>query len=506
MIKLIDNFLNKITMYRLVLYFLIGLLLLSVMFSIFGLLPYDPIFIILGSLFLFFFSGFVNDLFSKVFKAPANVESTYITALILALIIAPAKSLDDYIFFAIVSTIAVASKYILAINKKHIFNPVAIAVVLTSFGFNQSANWWVGNLYLLPFVIIGGYLIVRKTQRESLIVTFLLAAISTISFFSLLRGSNLFFVFDKVTLHTALFFFASVMITEPLTMPPTTRLQIFYGIILGIIYSPDIHIFKIYSTPELTLLVGNLYSYLVSPKEKLFLKIKEKIRLSADTFDFIFPLEKRLSFIPGQYMEWTLDHQKPDSRGNRRYFTLASSPTEDNIRLGVKFYNPSSSYKKALFNIDQNETIVTAQIAGNFTLPTDKLKKLVFMAGGIGITPFRSMIKYLIDQNERRDIILIYSNKYQAEIVYKDIFDEAQTKLNIKTIYALTDTTQIPMGWTGQIGRVNTLMIQKEIPDFMERTFYLSGPHSMVSGFENVLLQMNVKNDQIKTDFFPGFV
>lgn len=506
MIKLIDDFLNRITMYRLVLYFLIGLLMLSVFFSFFHLLPYDPIFIILGSLFLFFFSGFINDLFSKIFKAPANIESVYITALILALIITPAKSFDDYIFLSLAATLAIASKYILAINKKHIFNPVAVAVVLTSFGFNQSASWWVGNLYLLPFVVIGGYLIVRKTQREDLVLTFLMTSISTIIVFSLLRGSNIISVLDKVVLHTALFFFASVIITEPLTMPPTYSLQVFYGIILGVIYSPDIHIFKIYSTPELTLLVGNLYSYLVSPKEKLLLKIKEKIKLSSDTFDFIFPLEKRLSFIPGQYMEWTMAHQKPDSRGNRRYFTLASSPTEDNIRLGVKFYDQSSTYKKALLNINQDDTIIASQIAGNFTLPQDKQKKLVFMAGGIGITPFRSMIKYLTDQNERRDIIIVYSNKYQSEIVYRQVFDEAQTKLNIKTVYTLTDSAQLPVGWTGQIGRVNSQMVQKEIPDFMERNFYLSGPHSMVKGFEIVLQQMGVNKENIKTDFFPGFV
>lgn len=506
MIKPIDKFLNKITMYRLILYFLISLLLLSVGFSFFHLLPYDPVFIIFQSLFLFFFCGFINDLFAKFFNAPTNFESTYITALILSLIITPAKTVNDYLFLALAAVLAMASKYIFTINKKHIFNPIAVSMVITSFGLYKSASWWVGNLYLLPFVVMGGYLIVRKTQRENLTVTFLITTVLTISFFSLLRGSNILFVLDKVVLHTALFFFASVMITEPLTMPPTTSLQIFYGIILGIIYSPDIHIFKIYSTPELTLLVGNLYSYLVSPKEKLFLKIKEKIRLSADTFDFIFPLEKRLSFIPGQYMELTLAHLKPDNRGNRRYFTLASSPTEDNIRFGIKFYDPSSTYKKTLLNIGQDDIVVASQIAGNFTLPEYKQKKLVFIAGGIGITPFRSMIKYLLDKNERRDIVIVYSNKYQSEIVYKDIFDEAQNKLNIKTVYTLTDTTQLPMGWTGETGRVNSQMIQKEIPDFMARIFYLSGPHSMVCGFEEVLLQMNVKNNQIKTDFFPGFV
>lgn len=504
MIRLIDNFLNRITMYRLVLYFLIVLLLVSTALSVFHLLPFDPIYVVLGSVFLFFFSGFVNDIFSKIFSAPANVESTYITALILALIITPAKSLNDYLFFAIVSVLSVASKYLFAINKKHIFNPVAVAVVISSFGLGQSATWWIGNLYLLPFVVIGGYLVVRKTQRESLVVSFLLSAILTISFFSILRGSDVLFVLDKVVLHTALFFFATIMITEPLTMPPTTKLQIFYGIILGIIYSQDIHVFSIYSTPELTLLVGNIYSYLVSPKEKLFLRIAEKIKMSADTYDFIFPLKKQLSFLPGQYMELTLAHPNGDDRGNRRYFTLASSPTENNVRFGIKFYNPSSSYKKTLLNITKDDTVVASQIAGNFTLPENTQTKLVLMAGGIGITPFRSMIKYLIDRNERRDIVIFYSNKYESEIVYKNIFDEARIKLNIKTIYTLTDTTQVPADWSGKVGRINPAMIKEEIPDFAERIFYLSGPHSMVTGFEDVLVQMGVT--KIKTDFFPGFV
>ena len=205
-------------------------------------------------------------------------------------------------------------------------------------------------------------------------------------------------------------------------------------------------------------------------------------------------------------MEWTLPHKKSDNRGNRRYFTLASSPTEDNIRLGIKFYNPPSTYKRTLLNISEKDIIVGSQISGDFTLPKNPAAKLVFMAGGIGITPFRSMIKYLIDKNEKRDIILIYSNRYQSEIVYKEIFDEAKNKLNIKTIYTLTDPNHIPVGWTEEIGRVNSLIIQKNIFDFMERIYYLSGPPSMVKGFETVLRQIGIKSENIKTDFFPGFV
>jgi len=506
MIKAIDGFLDRITMYRLVLYYLIVLLVVAVVFGIFRTIPHNPLNIIFSSLFLVFFCGFSNDLFAKVFKAPTNVESVYITALILALIITPVKSLDGFIFLAWAAALAMASKYILAINRKHIFNPAAIAVVLTAYAINQSASWWVGNLPMMPFVAIGGLLIVRKIRREDMVFCFILAAILSIVVFSLVKGSDIIAVLNSLTFYSSLFFFAFVMLTEPSTTPPTKKLQIIYGILVGILFVPEIHLGNIYSTPELALVAGNIFSYLVSPKEKLLLTLKEKIRLSPDTYDFIFSLKKRLAFSPGQYMEWTLKHESPDERGNRRYFTLASSPTENNLRLGVKFYEPSSSFKKAMLAMRGEKPIVASQKSGDFTLPSDRKRKLAFLAGGIGITPFRSILKYLTDKEEKRDIVVLYSNKYRSEIVYGDILGEAEKKLEAKIIYVLTDKNKIPKNWQGQTGRINADLIEKEIPDYKERYYYLSGPHAMVTAFETVLKTMGIGNRRIKTDFFPGFI
>lgn len=504
--KFIDDFLNKITMYRLVLYYLIVLLSVSVVFSFFHILPYNPVYIILSSLFLFFFSGFINDIFGRVFEIPTNVESAYITALILALIITPATSVKDYIFLGWAAILSMATKYILAIHKKHIFNPVAIAVVLTAFGINETARWWVGNVPLLPFVLIGGYLIVRKIRREKLVMSFFVAATLSVLLFSFVKGSDIVSVFNKFFLHSSLFFFAFVMLTEPLTSPPTEMLQIYFGAIVGFLFVPDIHLGTIFSTPELALIIGNIFSFLVSPPYKLKLFLKEKIQLSPDSYDFVFPLEKKLAFIPGQYMEWTLPVKNPDDRGNRRYFTIASSPTEDIIRIGVKFYAPSSSYKKEMLALTEKTPVLVTQLAGDFTLPQDKTKKLVFLAGGIGITPFRSILKYLIDTKEKRDIVLFYSNKTPSEIVYADVCNEAWKQLNIRTIYTVTDIASAPPDWKQEKGRVNADMLKKYVPDYLERTYYLSGPHAMVTGFESVLSSLAIPKSQIKTDFFPGFV
>lgn len=504
--KYIDYFLDRITMYRLVLYYLIALLGIAVIFSFLHILNYPVFNIIISVGILLVVSWIANKVFAWVFDAPTNVESIYITVLIFALIITPINSKEGLMFLGWVAVWGVASKYIFAIGKKHIFNPVAIAVVLTSFGFGQSASWWVGSAAMMPFVVAGGLLIVRKIRREDLVFSFFFAALVTISFFTVLSGGDLWTVYEKVFMQSSLFFLAFVMLTEPLTTPPTKTLQILYGGLVGILFAPQITLFGIYSTPELALVVGNVFSYLVSPKQKLLLQLKEKVQVSADILDFIFTPHKKISFIPGQYMEWTLPQKKSDSRGNRRYFTIASSPTENHIRLGAKFYEPGSSYKKELAKLDEKTPIVAAQLAGDFTLPKDRQQKLVFLAGGIGITPFRSMMKYMVDMFDKRDVIMLYANKKADEIAYKDVFDEAQQKLGIKTIYTLTDKDAVPSNWKGRVGRITPQMIQEEVPDYIERVFYLSGPQAMVQGFEDALSSMGVKKKNIKKDYFPGLV
>lgn len=493
-------------MYRLVLYELILLICLAVILSVLHILPYDPLAIIFSTLFLVFFCGFINEVFARVFEAPTNIESAYISALILALIITPVSSLHDFIFLGWAAVLAMSSKYILAIGKKHIFNPVAVAVALTAFGINESASWWVGNLSMMPLVIIGGVLIARKIRRGDLIYSFLFGVFVVVIAVTLLNGSSIYSVMQKVLFHSSLFFFAFILLTEPLTTPPTKSLQIVYGLITGLLFMPQVHLGSIYSTPELALLVGNVFSYLVSPKQKLLLRLKEKIKVSPDTFDFVFSLSKKLTFTPGQYLEWTLSHPKTDSRGNRRYFTIASSPTEDSLRIGAKFYEHSSSFKTALLNLSPEKTIVASQLAGDFTLSKNPSEKYVLIAGGIGITPFRSIIKYLVDTNQKRDIVLFYANKNEAEIVYKDVFDEAVEKIGTKVIYTLTDITQITPDWMGKKGRIDAEMIRAEVSDFSERIFYLSGPHGMVTAYEQVLKKLGIRSNRVKTDYFPGFV
>jgi ferredoxin-NADP reductase len=355
-------------------------------------------------------------------------------------------------------------------------------------------------------VLIGGLLIVRKIRQEDMMIRFCAAVLVSVCVYSIVQRQDIFAEIRQLFVQSPLFFFAFIMLTEPLTAPPTKNLRRLYSMLTGVLFLPQLHLGSIYATPELALVIGNAFAYIVSPKQKVVLKLKRKIRVASNIVDFVFKPSQKFAFQPGQYMELTLAHLQTDSRGNRRYFTLASSPTENDVLLGVRFYERSSSFKKALYKLSNRTQLVAAQIAGDFTLPPNSQQKLVFLAGGIGITPFRSMIKYLLDTQQRRDILLIYVNKTADEIVYTDVFNDAANKLGIRTYYTLTDASTLPRNWDGFVGRIDEPMLLKTVPDYSERTFYISGPSEMVKASERVLHVLGVSNAQIKKDFFPGLV
>jgi glycine betaine catabolism B len=506
MMTRLDYILDRTTMYRLVLYVLIGLIGIAAILSFFSLLAFSPLYLLISTLFLIAVCWATNTILEWIFDIPANAESTLITALILALIIDPVRTGNDFEFLGWVAILAISSKYILAINNKHIFNPAAIAVVITSYAIGQSASWWVGTQYMLPAVIIGGYLIIRKVRQEDMIIIFIVTTLLFMSISRWLQGNDITQMIRFLIVDSPLLFFASVMLTEPLTEPPSKALRRIYGILTGILIIPQFHIMNIYFTPELALVVSNIFAYLVSSKQRIALTLRRLIEANPYMIDFEFIPSQQLVFTPGQYMECTLGHPRPDNRGNRRYLTIASSPTENIVHLGVRFYDNGSTFKKALYTMDPGDKMMATQIAGDFTLPSNPDQKLVFIAGGIGITPFRSMIKYMVDTGQPRDAILLYANKRANDILYADVWDEAYQKLGIRIYYTLTDSSAVPPNWRGFRGRIDERMIARAVPDYEERTYYISGPPDMVKSYEQALKNMGVKVGQIKKDFFPGLV
>lgn len=505
MLSFVDLWLNRITMYRLMLYFLIVLILFAFILAFVNVLPYNPTDILFTASFLVVVAHALNKVFAKVFGAVTNLESASITALILALIVGPFDFRSNLVFLTLLAGVAMLSKYIVAWKKKHIFNPAGFAVFVAAVFLKQGASWWVGNIFMLPAVAIGGLLVLQKLQRFGLVASFFLVYLV----FLLLRGlsleTNLISVLTNSLLYSPLLFFATVMLIEPATSPITRKAQLLYGSLVAISFILYQSIPQnIPPTLEAALLTGNIFAFFVNPKIRLSLRLKRKGEIAKDIFAFWFEPMGKLNFTAGQFLEWTLPHKNPDSRGVRRFFTIASSPTEESILLATKMpQDRPSSFKGALKDIKNGDTIYTSSLAGEFILPKDRSKKMVFIAGGIGITPFRSIIQYLLNKKESRDMVLFYSSGKQSEIAFKEIFDKAEKQAGLKTVYVLTKDN--PKNWDGETRYIDEAMIKKYVADWKDRVFYASGPEGMVQNFEKMLAKMGIKKKNIKRDYFPGY-
>lgn len=505
--RFIDSILNRITMYRLVVYELLFLLAAALGLSALGILSFSPVQLGYSVALIFIVAWIVNKVFAYFFDAPSNPESTYITALILALIITPPQGFGDTQFLMLAgwaAAWAIVSKYIFAIRKKHIFNPAAFGVAVPALFLNQAASWWVGTPWMLPFVLIGGFLVARKVRRLGMVGMFLGAFLVTTIVLS--SGSiDIIQTLQHAFIYAPAIFFGTVMLTEPLTAPTDKYWRILFAGFVGFLFAPQVHAGSFYFTPELALLAGNVFAYLVNSKQKLVLTLVQRIPIAKDTYEFVFSHDGRLAFTPGQYLEWTLPHAHADSRGIRRYFTISSSPSENEIRIGVKFYTPASSFKTALFAMRKGDTLVASQLAGDFVLPKNPKKKLVFIAGGIGVTPFSSMIESLLKKQERRDIVMLYSNRTIEDVAYIHLLDRAERELGIETLPIISDPTPEQRAKKEFPRMIDANLIAAEIPDYQERLFYISGPHAMITAFEDQLKERGIPKRNIKTDFFPGF-
>lgn len=503
--KPIDYLIDGVSMYRLLLYYLIGLILAAVGLSAAGVMHYSPIDIIVSAAILVFSCWAINRILAAIFNAPINPESSILTGLILALIIPSHPSGFSLLFLLAAAGLAMGSKYILAIKGKHIFNPAAVAVFLTAVGPHQTASWWVGTSSMLPFVLIGGILLMRKVRRESMVITYLAATTAATALFSLLEhvspATNLSFM----VLNSAAFFLGFVMLTEPYSSPDTKGKRMIYAVIVGVILAPQFHIGHIYSTPEAALVIGNIFAYLVSSKDKLFMSLRKKYLIAKDSAEFAFATPEGFSFKPGQYMEFTMPHQKPDSRGARRYFTLASSPTEDELRIGVRFYREGSTFKYGLSHMKEGDSLVAGQLSGDFVMPSDEKRKLLFIAGGIGVTPFRSMIKYLIDTRDRRDVVLLYGVSSADQVAYYKLFEQARSSVGLKSFYFISDKHEKAKLNNMVNSKITPELVSRCVPDLLERTVYISGPLPMIEDLSQALNELGVKRANIKVDFFSGY-
>ncbi len=490
------------------LYYLIGLVAIASLLSFAGVLAFKATDILLSGGFLVLVSYASNKLFAYVFRTTPNPESALITGLILALIVGPLAPFASVWVLAAIAVVAMASKYLLVINKRHILNPTAFAVVVSALLLKTGASWWVGNQFLVPFIILGGVLVVGKIRRWHLALSFLLtyfAALFVGSAFSPAGIGTFWPLLKSLVLYSPLLFFTFVMLIEPLTGPQNRLPRIYFGVFVALVLIAVQRYTQVPYSLELALLVGNVGSRIFSRDIRLVLRLRETMSLSKDTVAFWFEPERPFVFTAGQFLEWTLPHSHPDSRGIRRYFTIASAPSEKGILLVTKFVEVSSSFKKALKDLKPGQKIIASNKEGEFVVRNKTSRHLVFIAGGIGVTPFRSIIRDILDRGQKVSITLLYASRSPEEFVFGDLFQEASEKIGLKIVRTTTDSQSAGSAWKGKTGRIDSDMIKSEVPNWQDCLFYVSGPDPMVVSYKKMLQKMGVASHNIKTDFFTGY-
>lgn len=220
---------------------------------------------------------------------------------------------------------------------------------------------------------------------------------------------------------------------------------------------------------------------------------------AANIKTFLFKPEKPVHFTAGQFAEWTLKHNQPDSRGQKRWFTISTSPNQEVVGFTTKLASDKkSSFKSHLLDLTPGDQIEMSQPMGDFVLPKLIQTPLVFVAGGIGITPFHSILNWLSETKEERDIKMIYGVNSEDEIIFQETFDTSG--IHPTTIVAHPSTA-----WGGERGNLSAELIMGLAKPSTDTLVYVSGPEPMVEKLEKDLKKAGLDKKQFVGDFFPNY-
>lgn len=220
--------------------------------------------------------------------------------------------------------------------------------------------------------------------------------------------------------------------------------------------------------------------------------------VAKNTYTFWFEPKHPLRFIAGQFTEIYLPHSPADQRGEKRWFTISSSPTDKHISITTKLLPKHSSFKQTLASLIPGTTVRIASPMGDFVVPKNPNTPLLFVAVGIGCTPFHSIIKYLHDTNQQRKISMIYSDRTSEDLVFLDTFNQLGDALQLYTKQAS------PANPNEMYGIITTQVIQKHTDSNLTH-IYIAGPEPVVEKLTKELVETGHPTTHIQTDFFPGY-
>lgn len=232
-------------------------------------------------------------------------------------------------------------------------------------------------------------------------------------------------------------------------------------------------------------------------------KLTDKQPIANGTMAFHFEKPEGFTYRAGQFGDITLiDPPETDEEGNIRGFSLAAAPSDTDLMVATRLRD--TAFKRVLKDLPIGSEVKLDAPYGDFTLHKTETTPAVFLIGGIGITPVRSMIAQATADKTSHSLTLLFSNKTPADAPFMtDLEGFAADNPNFTFVPVMTDVT--PEQWGGERGYIDGDMLRRHVDDLQKPIYYLAGPAAMVAAMRKVLVEAGVNEDNIKTEEFSGY-
>ena len=234
-------------------------------------------------------------------------------------------------------------------------------------------------------------------------------------------------------------------------------------------------------------------------------RLKEKEHLAEGTMGFYFAKPEGFQFKAGQYLDITLvDPPETDAEGNIRSLSIASAPEEEHLLFATRMRD--TAFKRILRMAPLDLEVNMEGPMGSFTLHNNSAKPAVFLAGGIGITPFSSIIRHAAHARLPHKLYLFYSNRRPEDGAFMPVLQELEKENpNFKFIPSMSEMEKSAKTWNGEAGFINKDMLARYLPSLQGPLYYVAGPPAMVTAMRQMLTAAGVDEDDIRTEEFAGY-
>ena len=490
---LLDRLTGRVTMYRLVALVLLTIAVVAIVESALGVLHFPPLGLIAALVVAVAVGYGTNRLFGGVRRLHPHAESGIITGLLGFFLFLPLLTAQALGALALAIAVANLSKYLLVIRGRHVVNPVAIGAVVVLLTRLSGATWWVATPGLLPAVLIGGVLVVRRAGAWDLALPMLIVAIPGYAFALVAVGSTPAAAFWTSLASYPSLFLAAFMLSEPLTAPPRRWQRVLVSALVGVLTLLPLQLGTVGMTPEIALVLANVVAFAFGQRRRMRFTLERRRSHPGGIDDLELRSDAPLRIRPGQYVELSLPHPRADSRGVRRAFSPASAPGTE-VRIVTRQAEHASSFKRALAAMPTGTTVAGTVLAGDFLAPRDTAAPVVWLASGVGVTPFLSMA----ESEPQRDAVLVWRLRDGDDPGWA-----AEALAHVRVLAVAPPTVPLPEGWAHIDGPLDAAALTAAVPDLAQRRGYAAGSPSWVAAARRAARAAGLR--RLRTDRFLGY-